>query len=77
MDYKPLNDEISFARNQTEPCQLCCELLDEVRVKAKESLSGKNLESFFTEVAVAVHSLLLDHYKKFPVNPTGGLMLTK
>lgn len=21
--------------------------------------------------------LLLDHYKKFPVNPTGGLMLTK
>jgi hypothetical protein len=48
-----------------------------VRAKAKESLSGKNLESFFMEVAVAVHSLLLDHYKKFPVNPTGGLMLTK
>lgn len=21
--------------------------------------------------------LLLEHYKKFPVNPTGGLMLTK
>ncbi|WVQ97920.1 hypothetical protein IAU59_005038 [Kwoniella sp. CBS 9459] len=76
-DYKPKNDELSFARTTTEPCELCCEFLTTVRDAANEGLSGKNAEGFLTEVGVAFHSLLLDHYKKFPVNPTGGLMLTK
>ncbi|WVF69874.1 hypothetical protein IAT40_004656 [Kwoniella sp. CBS 6097] len=76
-DYKPKNDELSFARTITEPCEFCCEFLSTVRDAANEGLSGKNVEGFLTEVGVAFHSLLLDHYKKFPVNPTGGLMLTK
>jgi len=76
-DYKPKNDELSFARTNTEPCELCCEFLTSVLVAATEGLSGKNVEAFLTEVGVAFHSLLLDHYKKFSVNPTGGLMLTK
>ncbi|OCF42358.1 exocyst complex component protein [Kwoniella heveanensis CBS 569] len=76
-DYKPKNDELSFARTITEPCELCCEFLATVRDATNEGLSGKNAEGFLTEVGVAFHSLLLDHYKKFPVNPTGGLMLTK
>ncbi|KAK8846861.1 hypothetical protein IAR55_005951 [Kwoniella newhampshirensis] len=76
-DYRPKNDELSFARTITEPCELCCEFLGTVKDAALESLTGKNAEAFLTEVGVAFHSLLLDHYKKFPVNPTGGLMLTK
>jgi hypothetical protein len=76
-DFKPRNDDLSFARTTTEPCTLCCEFLETVRDTVKESLSGKNAESFLTEVGAAFHSLLLDHFKKFPVNPTGGLMLTK
>ncbi|ORY27739.1 exocyst complex component Sec10-domain-containing protein [Naematelia encephala] len=76
-DYRPKDDMLSFARTTTEPCQLCCEFLEDVHNAAKEALSGKNAEAFLTEVGVAFHSLLLDHYKKFPVNPTGGLMLTK
>jgi hypothetical protein len=76
-DYKPKNDELSFARTNTEPCELCCEFLVTAHVAAKQGLSGKNAEAFLTEVGVAFHSLLLDHYKKFNVNPTGGLMLTK
>ncbi|EIW65486.1 hypothetical protein TREMEDRAFT_46166, partial [Tremella mesenterica DSM 1558] len=76
-DYKPKNDELSFARTTTEPCELICEFLGTVKEVVDEGLSGKNAEVFLTELGVAFHSLLLDHYKKFPVNPTGGLMLTK
>lgn len=75
-DYKPKNDELSFARTNTEPCELICEFLGNLQ-EASTALSGKNREAFLLEVGVAFHSLLLDHYKKFPVNPTGGLMLTK
>ncbi|KAK4685100.1 exocyst complex component 5, partial [Tremellales sp. Uapishka_1] len=76
-DFKPRNDDLSFARTTTEPCESCCEFLDTVKASSAEGLSGKNAELFLTEVGVAFHSLLLDHFKKFPVNPTGGLMLTK
>jgi hypothetical protein len=83
---------MSFARNNTEPCTLSYEFLETVRDSTREGLSGKNAEVFLTEVGVSFHTyvsilrmtmpmltsrLLLDHYKKFPVNPTGGLMLTK
>ncbi|TEB30100.1 exocyst complex protein [Coprinellus micaceus] len=76
-DFKPRNDDISFARVNTEPCVACCETLEKVRDAAKESLSGKNLEVFLTEIGVAFHSLLLEHLRKFPVSATGGLMLAK
>ncbi|GMK57608.1 hypothetical protein CspeluHIS016_0404420 [Cutaneotrichosporon spelunceum] len=75
-DYKPKNDELSFARTNTEPCDFICDFLGNLQ-EASNALSGKNREAFLLEVGVAFHSLLLDHYKKFPVNPTGGLMLTK
>ena len=54
-DYRPKNDERSFARKNTEPCELCCEFLDTVRDTAREGLSGKNAEAFLTEVGVAFH----------------------
>ncbi|KAF7332112.1 Exocyst complex component protein [Mycena kentingensis (nom. inval.)] len=91
-DFKPRNDDISFARVNTEPCVACCETLERVRDAAKISLSGKNLEVFLTEIGVSFHrhcfhslhgtlltaySLLLDHFKKFPVSDAGGLMLAK
>ncbi|GBE80010.1 hypothetical protein SCP_0212120 [Sparassis crispa] len=76
-DFKPRNDDLSFARVNTEPCVACCDTLERVRDAAKSNLSGKNLEVFLTEIGVAFHSLLLDHLKKFPVSATGGLMLAK
>lgn len=54
-DFKPRNDDIAFDRVNTEPCVACCETLEKVRDAAKESLSGKNLEVFLTEIGVAFH----------------------
>ncbi|CCM05559.1 uncharacterized protein FIBRA_07786 [Fibroporia radiculosa] len=76
-DFKPRNDDLSFARVNTEPCVACCEILERVRDASKANLSGKNLEIFLTEIGVAFHSLLLEHLRKFPVSATGGLMLAK
>ncbi|KAJ3987466.1 exocyst complex protein [Lentinula detonsa] len=74
-DFKPKNDDLSFARVNTEPCVACCDMLEKVRDTAKTNLSGKNLEVFLTEVGISFHSLLLEHLRKFPVSATGGLML--
>ena len=54
-DFKPRNDDDSFARVNTDPCIGCCEILDKVGIAAKQNLSGKNLEIFLTEVGVAFH----------------------
>jgi hypothetical protein len=54
-DFKPRNDDLSFARVNTEPCLACCETLEKVRDAAKSSMSGKNLEVFLSEVGVSFH----------------------
>jgi hypothetical protein len=54
-DYKPKDDELSFARNNTEPCKMSCEFLETVREAVKEGLSGKNAEAFLAEVGMAFH----------------------
>ncbi|KAG6868166.1 hypothetical protein C0993_006834 [Termitomyces sp. T159_Od127] len=76
-DFNPRDDDLSFARVNTEPCLSCCEVLEKVRDTANQNLSGKNLEVFLTEIGVAFHSTLLEHLRKFPVSATGGLMLAK
>jgi len=58
-DFKPRNDDLSFARVNTEPCVLCCESLEKVRDTAKQNLSGKNLEVFLTEIGVGFHRYLI------------------
>ncbi|EGD85816.1 hypothetical protein H112_06738 [Trichophyton rubrum D6] len=39
--------------------------------------SGSNVRVFLTEIALGTRALLLEHFKKFPVNAPGGLMVTK
>ena len=54
-DFKPRNDDLSFARVNTEPCEACCDTLEKVRDVAMENLTGKNLEIFLTEIGIAFH----------------------
>ncbi|KAG9030353.1 Exocyst complex component 5 [Tulasnella sp. JGI-2019a] len=76
-DFRPKNDDDLFTQGGTEPCMLCCDMLEKVRDAAREHLSGLNRENFLTEVGVTFHSMLLEHLKKFPVSATGGLLLAK
>lgn len=39
--------------------------------------SGSNLQSLFTELALGIRGQLLEHFRRFPVNGPGGLMVTK
>lgn len=54
-DFAPRNDDLSFARVNTDPCLACCEMLEKVGDGTRECLSGKNLEVLLTEVGVAFH----------------------
>ncbi|EJU06294.1 exocyst complex protein [Dacryopinax primogenitus] len=76
-DFRPRNDDMTFARASTEPCTACCDLLVRLKDASKESLTGKNQETFLTEIGVSFQSMLLEHLKKFSVSALGGLMLTK
>ncbi|OZJ07024.1 hypothetical protein BZG36_00227 [Bifiguratus adelaidae] len=55
----------------------CVELLRQVQQVAMESLESKNGEVFLSEIGIAFHSQLLDHFKKFVVSPSGALLVTK
>jgi hypothetical protein len=59
-DFKPRNDDLSFARVNTEPCVCCCDFLEKTREAGNQNLSGKNLEVFLTEIGVAFHRYLFD-----------------
>lgn len=39
--------------------------------------SGPNVRQLLTEIAFGARNLLLEHFKRFVVNGTGGLMVTK
>lgn len=56
LDFKPKNDDMAFARINTEPCLLVCDFLVKVREVALASLSGRNVEVFLTEVGVTFHT---------------------
>lgn len=39
--------------------------------------SGANVRQVLAEIALGTRGLLLEHFKRFPVNGPGGLMVTK
>ncbi|KAK4195189.1 exocyst complex component Sec10-like protein [Triangularia verruculosa] len=80
LDFRPKDDDLEGLVDtlQTAPCQMICSFLSQrVAVLARQAVDGHNLEMFCSELALAVHRLLFEHFKKFQVNATGGLMVTK
>lgn len=78
-DFRPKDAELEVMAEllQTATCQTICTFLKRVSTLAKQALDGHNLEMFSSELALAIHRLLIEHFKKFSVNATGGLMVTK
>lgn len=76
-DFKPREEDINLATMQTQTNQQAVSFLTHVGQIARQCLTGGNLDAFLTEVGTRVNYILLDHFKKFSVNATGGLLLTK
>ncbi|KAI7902754.1 exocyst complex component Sec10-like protein [Cokeromyces recurvatus] len=76
-DFKPRDEEIAMMSMGTQPCMQSVDFIMRVYRSVSSSLQGKNLEAFLRRVGNAFHSMLLEHFKKFYVTPTGGLLVTK
>ncbi|KAL1901769.1 Exocyst complex component 5 [Ceratocystis pirilliformis] len=76
LDFRP-RDGDDLDSLQTQACQVICTFLARVSSSAEKAVDGSNLEHFSCEAAMAVCRLLFEHFKKFQVNATGGLMITQ
>ncbi|KAL2154177.1 hypothetical protein VTH82DRAFT_2853 [Thermothelomyces myriococcoides] len=78
-DFRPKDNDLEGLVDslQTPTCQAICTFLSKVASSTRQAIDGRNLEVFSSELALAVHRLLFEHFKKFQVNATGGLMVTK
>ncbi|CAO3622249.1 unnamed protein product [Cunninghamella blakesleeana] len=76
-DFSPRVEEVLMMSNGTVPCVNSVEFLTKVYRAATKSLQGKNLEAYLLNIGNEFHTLLLEHFKKYTVTPTGGLMVAK
>jgi len=77
-DFRPRDDtNLQLDQLQTPTCQSIFAFLSRLHSRASSSLSGRVLESFSTELAVGVRTLLLNHFKSYAVSLTGALVVSK
>ncbi|MCJ1352339.1 MAG: Exocyst complex component 5 [Icmadophila ericetorum] len=64
---------------QTPTCLATTTFLTKLHTHALCALTpqSQNLTTFLTEIALGIRTLLLEHFKKFPVNAAGGIVVTK
>ena len=74
-DFRPRDGELESL--QTATCLGICTFLGRASKHVKSAIDGQNAEKFSSELALALIKLLFDHFKKFQVNATGGLMVTQ
>ncbi|KID87024.1 exocyst complex component Sec10 [Metarhizium guizhouense ARSEF 977] len=74
-DFRPKGAELEFL--QTPTCLNICKFLGRSSKEASLAIDGLNAEKYYSELALSIHELLFDHFKKFQVNATGGLMVTQ
>jgi exocyst complex component 5 len=81
IDFRPKDSDLldgSYLESmQTATCLSICTFLNKAAGLAAQAIDGQNLETFSGELAFRIRDLLFEHFKKFQVNATGGLMVTK
>ncbi|KFY14661.1 hypothetical protein V492_02491 [Pseudogymnoascus sp. VKM F-4246] len=85
LDFRPRDADLDVGRGgtsyleqlQTPTCAAICTFLTKTNHVAAQALDGQNFEIFNSELAICIRDLLFEHFKKFQVNATGGLMVTK
>lgn len=60
-----------------QPCRSVTSFWNRAYQAISPMVEGRNNDLFFTELGLGLHSILLDHFKKFTINAAGGLILTK
>ncbi|KAH8591958.1 exocyst complex component Sec10-like protein [Bisporella sp. PMI_857] len=85
-DFRPKDSELDgsgragsgyFEALATPTCLTICAFLNKVASLSAAAIDGQNLEIFSCELALGSRDLIFEHFKKFQVNATGGLMMTK
>lgn len=77
LDFRPKDSDLGLESLQTATCLSICNFLNRVTTLSSMAIDGQNLEIFSCELATSIRDLLFEHFKKFQVNATGGLMVTK
>ncbi|TVY90754.1 Exocyst complex component [Lachnellula willkommii] len=81
VDFRPKDSDLldgSYLESmQTAPCLTICTFLNKTAGLAAQAIDGHNLETFSGELSFRIRDILFEHFKKFQVNATGGLMVTK
>ena len=75
-DFKP-KDDVAEIFTGTTVADSCIAFLKKIYGVVGVTLDEENRQMYMSEVGNAFHSLLLEHYKKFGVNTSGGVILTK
>ncbi|KAG5439852.1 hypothetical protein PCANB_000134 [Pneumocystis canis] len=76
-DFKPKDDDHNMENLSTEPCKLIVQFISKVYNTVYDNLMESNLENFLVILGILFLKVLLEHFKKFFVSPSGGLILTK
>lgn len=74
-DFRPKDNDM-IQLQQTPTCTLIAAFLTRTHKSASAAIDGQNLAVFSSELALGVRDLLFEHFKKFQVNATGGIMVT-
>lgn len=85
LDFRPKDSDLDGGRAgsgyleslASGTCLAICTFLSRAHTLSNQAIDGQNLETFSSELAVGIRDLLFAHFKKFAVNATGGLMVTK
>ncbi|MBE7180540.1 MAG: hypothetical protein INR71_04885 [Terriglobus roseus] len=78
-DFRPREEDlVKMAETlQTPTCLSIFQFLSRVAQHATAALDGANLAHFLGELALGLRALLLEHFRKFTVSLTGGLIVSK
>ncbi|ODV76697.1 exocyst complex component SEC10 [Suhomyces tanzawaensis NRRL Y-17324] len=63
--------------DDTEACEILSDFLQAIYATFSSTLNNANLNNVLVKVGINLLNQLLEHYKKFTVNSTGGIVLTK
>lgn len=72
-----VTDSINTNQDYTDVCELISDFLLGLHSQLAAHLNNANLNNVLLKCGMIALNLLLDHFKKFTVNSTGGIVLTQ